>query len=328
MDETGVVTPEGVLLDYRPAGLATRTMGRLIDLSLMVIMAYAAFTVGLVLLLGNSGTPFVIFVIALGFFLLFGYPVGFELYGGGRTPGHRATGTKVIRTDGGPIGFRHSAIRAMLFLVDGIATSGFAGAVSVLVTKRRQRLGDLAAGTMVIRLDRPVMPAGPPPTLGHGLKARAVEFDRRRLDAEDVATARMLMERGAQFREGAQVDLAIRVADRLDAQLGHVKLADDPPIDFIYAVLEGDGPVVAAAPVASPPTQLESSTILSGFLDPERHAPDPDEQPTAEPPAPPEAVGPADPSAPESSPAVETVADTESEADTEPEADLGFAPPT
>lgn len=257
MDDTGVVTPEGVLLDYRPAGLATRTMGRLIDLSLMGIVFYVSFVLGLVLLLSGSFVLVTIYMIALGFFVLFGYPIGFEVYGGGRTPGHRATGTRVIRTDGGPVGLRHSAIRAMLFLVDGIATTGFAGAVSVLVTKRGQRLGDLAAGTMVVRVDRVVMAPGPAPSIGHGLASRASEFDRRRLDRDDVTTARMLMERGAQFREGAQVDLAERVAERLDSQLGNVRLGEDSAVDFIHAVLEGgDGGAVAVL--------SESPSVVSG----------------------------------------------------------------
>ena len=242
-------------------------MGRLIDLSLMTIVAYAAATLGIVALANGSPAPIIIYLIALGFFVLFGYPVGFEVYGGGRTPGHRATGTRVIRTDGGPIGLRHSAIRAMLFLVDGFATTGFAGAVSVLVTKRGQRLGDLAAGTMVIRLNRPVMAVGRPPTLSGGLRARAAEFDRRRLNADDVATARMLMERGAQLREGAQVDLATRMADRLDSQLGHVRLADDEAIDFIYAVLEADGPPSPdAPPTVAPSSQRDRTDVVSSYL--------------------------------------------------------------
>lgn len=317
MDETGVVTPEGVLLDYRPAGLATRTMGRLIDLSLMAIVVYTAATVGLVLLVGSSAALVVIYLILVGFVVVFGYPVGFEVYGGGRTPGHRATGTKVIRTDGGPIGLRHASIRAMLFLVDGFATTGFAGAVSVLVTRRGQRLGDLAAGTMVIRLDRPVMQPGPPPRLTPDLRARALEFDRRRLRADDVATARMLVERGAQLREGAQVDLAERVAVRLDTQLGNVRRGGDAAIDFIHAVLDGEesGPTTGPEPVSSP--RLHKSEILLDFVAPEQTASDLTREPFSE-------VG-----VPLDVEHAETDEPQASDESASPDADdLGFAPPT
>ncbi len=235
--QTGVVTPEGVLLDYRPAGLATRTMGRLIDLSLQAMIVYFALTALLITLVTGAETLFVVLAIIMGFLLLFGYPVAFEVFGGGRTPGHRATGTRVIRTDGGPVRFRHAAIRAMLFLVDGVVTTGFAGAVSVLVTKRGQRLGDLAAGTMVVRQDSVSATGSATHIVSASLAERAVGFDRRRLRADDLTTARLLFDRGAAMRPGAQLDLATRLVERLDAQLGGVRLPEDSVGDFLAVIV-------------------------------------------------------------------------------------------
>ena len=262
---TGVVTPEGVFLDYRPAGLATRTVGKLIDVSLQILMAYALLTALLLsFAVSGVGTVFIVGATVIAFLILFGYPVLFEIYGGGRTPGHRATGTRVIRTDGGPVRVRHAAIRAMLFLVDGLATTGFAGAVSVLVTKRGQRLGDLAAGTMVVRLDSVARWEVPSHARPRKLSDRAATFDIRRLDQADIALAEMLMERGAELFPGAQVDLATRIAARLDDKLGSVMVDADRPSDFIAAVVTAHH----EAGSASTPGAVDASSEVSTQREP------------------------------------------------------------
>lgn len=239
VNRAGVVTPEGVLLDYRPAGLATRSIGRLVDISIQFLLVYVVFTVAISITfgVGLSGTVLVVLGVFLGFLLLFVYPVMFEVFGGGRTPGHRATGTRVICTDGGPVTFRHAAIRSLLFLIDGVGTSGFAGAVSVLVSKRGQRLGDLAAGTMVVRLDATKVWDNREHPISTALTDRASTFEARRLEQADVDLARTLVERGADFFPGTQLDLATRLAKRLDDQLGGVMTSADRPADFLVAVI-------------------------------------------------------------------------------------------
>jgi len=239
INRAGVVTPEGVLLSYRPAGLATRSIGRLVDISVQLLLVYVVFTVALAISFGAglSGTILVVLGVFLGFVLLFVYPVMFEVFGGGRTPGHRATGTRVICTDGGPVAFRHAAIRSLLFLVDGVGTSGFAGAVSVLVSHRGQRLGDLAAGTMVVRLDAPKVWDNREHPIPTALAERAASFEARRLEQADVDLARTLVERGATLFPGAQLDLATRLATRLDDQLGGVMTSSDRPADFLVAII-------------------------------------------------------------------------------------------
>lgn len=278
MSQTAVVTPEGVLLDYRPAGVATRTMGRLIDLALQLTIGYIALVVLALTLVQGAVTPVIIVAIASAFLLLFGYPVAFEVFGGGRTPGHRATGTRVICLDGGPVRFRHAAIRSMLFLVDGLATFGFGGAVSVLVTARGQRLGDLAAGTMVVRLDRPHAERSAPVTVSLDLAARAQRFDRRLVPADELATARLLLERGGSLRPGAQLALAERVAQRLDAHLGGVR-GDVPPAAFVAVV-------VAPPPVEPPPAAETDAEVPPAVTDREEAEGDdgPEPRRTSDPP--------------------------------------------
>ena len=102
---------------------------------------------------------------ALGFagaFLLYwGYGCFFETLWNGRTPGKRALKLRVIKTGGYPIGFYDALLRNLLRVVDGLPVGYGIGLVSVLVTRRFQRLGDLAAGTLVIH-ERPARHVYPP----------------------------------------------------------------------------------------------------------------------------------------------------------------------
>src|SRR5207237_7237038 len=83
--------------------------------------------------------------------LLMAYDVYFEVRHNGQTPGKRHQGLRVLRESGGPFDFRRSCIRSLLAVADLLPAFYLLGATLVLLTRRHQRLGDLAAGTMVIR---------------------------------------------------------------------------------------------------------------------------------------------------------------------------------
>lgn len=146
----GVVTPEAVRLDFAIAGLGSRTLAFAIDLGIRVAMAYVMLTVtGIVGMVSISSV--VIMAYALGFLVIFGYPVAAETFLRGRTLGKMAVGLRVVTTEGAPVRFRHAAIRAGLGVIDFVTFFGSIAVLSALVTRRSQRLGDLAAGTIVVR---------------------------------------------------------------------------------------------------------------------------------------------------------------------------------
>ena len=94
---------------------------------------------------------------AIIFFLVFfGYDVLFEVRSRGRTPGKRWTGLRVVRTGGQPVTFVPSCVRNVMRLVDILPVPPLyaVGMLSIFVTGKNQRLGDLAAGTLVVR-ERP-----------------------------------------------------------------------------------------------------------------------------------------------------------------------------
>ena len=99
----------------------------------------------------------------------------------GRTPGKRACGLRVVMEGGEAVGLRASAVRNLVRLLEGPPTFYVPAIVSILVTRRNQRLGDLAAGTLVIREPRAraAAAAGPPatpapPTASAGLRTDGV----------------------------------------------------------------------------------------------------------------------------------------------------------
>ncbi|MCB0991337.1 MAG: RDD family protein [Acidimicrobiales bacterium] len=232
-----VVTPEGVLLEFRPSGIATRAMGRLIDLLIMGVGFWLTSLV-LVLIAGSVENWVVIATfVALSFLMLFGYPVALEVFGGGRTLGHRATGTRVIRIDGGPVRFRNSAIRSIMFLIDGPVTLGFGGVVSIIASSRGQRLGDQAAGTMVVKLANKEAADFSTAQVPAGCEKLAERLDIGRVSRSDVLLAVELLRRGSKMRFGAQTDLGERVAAHLDHKLGSVRTPGLPVDQFLTTVV-------------------------------------------------------------------------------------------
>jgi uncharacterized RDD family membrane protein YckC len=148
---TGVVTPEAVVLDLPIASAGLRVIARAIDI---IISVFAAFLVLVGLGLLNDDTVTIIVGSLIGFAVLLGYPILMEAFWGGRTLGKAMLKLRVVRDDGAPIRLTQATARGALGLVDVWGTLGFLGLVSMFVSKRSQRLGDLVAGTIVLRGSR------------------------------------------------------------------------------------------------------------------------------------------------------------------------------
>ena len=143
-------TPEGIDLILRPAGLLPRALAFGIDLLIRGAILLGAFFI--LAILGQFG-------MGLGTILYFlinwWYPVLFEVLYQGRTPGKKAMGLRVIHDDGTPVGWAASLTRNLLRAVDMLPFAYCVGAVSSLSHPSFKRLGDLAAGTLVVYRDEP-----------------------------------------------------------------------------------------------------------------------------------------------------------------------------
>jgi uncharacterized RDD family membrane protein YckC len=144
-------TPEGILLELRPAGLGARFYAFVIDWLVRLALIYV---VGMITgFMGGLGFAFwLIFIFALEWF----YPVLFELSPSGATPGKRAYGLKVVMDSGLPVTPAASVARNLLRVADFLPLLyGFA-IVSMLLRRDCKRLGDIAAATMVVHEPRAV----------------------------------------------------------------------------------------------------------------------------------------------------------------------------
>jgi len=151
----GLVSPEAVPLDLPEATVGSRGAALLIDWTLQgcILLLVALATQSALEAAALPGWVATTVGLILTFLVWFGYPIAFETAwdGGGRTPGKAALGLRVVTVEGAPVRFRHAAIRAALGLVDFVGTFGLGAVVSSLVSRRHQRLGDLVAGTVVLR---------------------------------------------------------------------------------------------------------------------------------------------------------------------------------
>lgn len=215
-DTLTISTPEGLLLRLQLAGLGSRFIAGaadlIIQLVLVVILALVAHGVT-----GVSGVVTVIGVFVITVF----YPIVFEVLGGGRTPGKRMTHLRVLRASGAPVDLPASAIRNLMRVIDGPLLFYLPSVVSIALTSRNQRPGDLAAGTIVIRED---LAAEPVAGSGRGAvqSRRGVDggdglerWDTSAVTVQEVAAVRRFLERRESLDLQARRDLAVRLAEGL-----------------------------------------------------------------------------------------------------------------
>jgi hypothetical protein len=139
--------------------------------------------------------------------------------------------------DGGPIGLREAAVRAVLLQVDVLMTLGIAGVLTVLLSRRRQRLGDMAGGTVVLRersgnlSTRATRFVAPPP-----LAVWAGQLDVSGVDADAARAVRALLVRAPSLPVEVRDGLATDLLDRLRPRLAPPPPAGHHPGDVLLAV--------------------------------------------------------------------------------------------
>jgi uncharacterized RDD family membrane protein YckC len=216
----GVVTPEAVVLDLPTASPGTRVLARLLDVLITLVVFYA-----LVVLVGTTGilggtVSFIMSAFGLVAVILV-YPVLMEGLWGGRTLGKAALGLRVVRTDGVPIGLVQAALRGALGLVEVWGTLGSLGFIVMLFSGRDQRLGDMAAGALVLRERqgralRPVELLVPP-----GCEQLVMTLDVGAMSADDYELVRSFLVRWRDFAGQQRVAVAATVAGPLWQRFRH-----------------------------------------------------------------------------------------------------------
>lgn len=262
-EATGVVTPEAVPLQFREANAGSRAIAYIIDLLAMtMVLGFAASTVNLATLGGTVVPDWVAItlLVLVNFIVLFGYPTAMETLWHGQTLGKAAMGLRVVTVEGAPVRFRQAAIRAALGMVDFFMTVGLAGVLTTVLTRRHQRLGDLVAGTVVLRHRS----AGRvPSSVQFPLPPWAVPYaqtiDPSSLTSRDYHAVREFLMRAGRIRTDVRSRLATRLAQGLAAKVHHAVPSWVSPELFLvcaatrYQVGHG-GPLLPAPPPPPPPS--------------------------------------------------------------------------
>ncbi|MET9662894.1 RDD family protein [Streptomyces sp. NPDC006510] len=159
------VTGDAVVLALRPAKLPSRALALAIDLA-VVGAAFVLVSIGLAFATAALDEAALAAVSVAAFLLvLVGGPIAVETLSHGRSLGKLACGLRVVRDDGGPIRFRHALVRGAMGVVEILMTFGVVACIASLVSARGRRLGDVFAGTLVVRERVPAGRAAavPPP---------------------------------------------------------------------------------------------------------------------------------------------------------------------
>jgi uncharacterized RDD family membrane protein YckC len=214
-----VVTPEAVVLEFETAGIGSRVPATILDSLIQAALGIALLLLGTFLIGVTGGFGVAFLLIALPG-LVFGYPIGFETLWRGRTPGKAALGLRVVTVEGAPVRFRHAAIRGVLSIVDIQLSQGAVAILFILFTRRNQRLGDLLAGTIVLRERSGVgRPSAVTFTAPPGLEALASTLDTTALTHEDYGAVRSLLLRASTMPPNVRDQLARQLADIVLARL-------------------------------------------------------------------------------------------------------------
>lgn len=223
-------TPENVIFGYEVVGIGSRFLAALLDTLIIVLiqipvnlLAYYALFSG-----GSAGSAAAAVLSLISFALLWGYYIFFEARWNGRTPGKRQIGLRVIRRDGTPITLSEVIVRNLVRLVDFLPVAYGVGVVTMFVDGRARRLGDLAAGTLVVReqeevtldsLKRLSSPSYHVETPSE-TKTAVYDWPLHLLGDADVQLAESFLRRRLTLTAAHRETLAVQIADRLRGQMG------------------------------------------------------------------------------------------------------------
>jgi uncharacterized RDD family membrane protein YckC len=258
-----VRSPEQVALHLPIAGPTSRMLAYAVDLVVLLLVEAG------LLVLAMMSTPFLnwlkgplrnlgeslakgnvrnagdssIVLVVIGLLLLvqfvaeWGYFVACEMMTGGRSLGKALIGLRVVRDGGLPLSLRESLVRNLLRAVDMLPSNYVTGLVAMLVSADGKRLGDLAAGTVVVRLDRP---APAPPLIDVEEHSAAFRFDHAqiaRLGANERALVRQTLRRLETLPVDAAAAVLERAVEALRARIGYEPVAVAERAAFLRALL-------------------------------------------------------------------------------------------
>ncbi|MEW2404594.1 RDD family protein [Streptomyces sp. NPDC046862] len=233
-----LVTGEAVALELRPAKLPSRALAVLLDL-IVAFICYIAVTMALVLSTASLDEAAQTAIsIAVFLLVLVGGPIAVETLSHGRSLGKLAFGLRVVRDDGGPIRFRHALVRGAVGVVEILMMLGVIACIASLVSARGRRLGDVFAGTLVVRERVPAGRASFMPPPPHWLAGRFSELDLSAVPDGLWLAVRQYLTRMQQLDPQVGQAMAERLASDLVAATGSPAPPGVPAAAYLAAVVQ------------------------------------------------------------------------------------------
>lgn len=254
-EQLSINTPENVTFGYAVAGIGSRFLAALID-SLIILVMQIFVQISMFALLNtiadlslDSDSQTLAWAAAIfglvGFALLWGYYIFFELAWNGQSPGKRWAGLRVIRADGTPIALSESIIRNLVRLVDFLPLAYGVGVVAMFIDSRSRRLGDLAAGTLVVR-DKAEMTLSSLGMAQQSLKwnvsAQILEalqpLPIKRLSGQDLQMAEEFLRRRAELTNSDELAAQILRLLLQKMDVTPEAIGSHQPVDLIAGILQ------------------------------------------------------------------------------------------
>jgi uncharacterized RDD family membrane protein YckC len=258
-DQLNIDTPEQVELEFAVAGLGSRFVAVLLDhliqagFYFVLIMAGGILFSAVASRIDLLGKWVIAAFIAANFLLIWGYYALFEAYWHGQTPGKHIMKLRVIKDSGRQITLFEAMSRNLLRIIDYLPAFYLVGVITMMCTKRHQRLGDLAAGTIVVHersdeqpllIERGVsiMPAQHAPGYDPLASAAAVQDASSlpadafaKLGADDLLLIESFFARALDLSPATRAEIAARVSTQMAVKM-NIAVPPGNPERFLEAI--------------------------------------------------------------------------------------------
>ncbi len=212
-DADDLVTGEAVALELPAATVGLRVLSGAVDLLCETLLLVLAFVVVLRVTSGSDDALVAVGSILVVVGVLVAAPTAMETLTRGKSPGKYALGMRTVRDDAGPIAFRQAFVRALVGVVEIWALSGVPALLCALVSSRGKRLGDMAAGTYVVR-DRFPFPRVRPAAMPPQLASWAATADLAPLPDGLAMATRQFLDRAGTLNPGSRAALGGRLLEQ------------------------------------------------------------------------------------------------------------------
>jgi uncharacterized RDD family membrane protein YckC len=242
-DKLIIETPEQTALEFPLAGIGSRFVAVLIDYLLQagffIVLAIMGTLVGTELGRIFSGTRnwFAAGIVFIFFAIQFGYFAVFESLWNGQTPGKRWTHLRVIKDSGRPIAPNEAILRNLLRIIDMLPTLYATGIICVLISKENKRVGDYAAGTVVVH-EEPITAADSPPWAAPAAKPQVLSMAATQLTVEELDLIDSYFQRRGGLEPHVRWGIARQLADRFGQRLNVAPEARPDSEQFLQVLAE------------------------------------------------------------------------------------------